>query len=107
MGAIPAPPPIKTISLSVSRAKNSPNGPEMVTLSPGFWAKMNDDIWPGVSALKDHKTSFPKWKPKPLEEILDCICDDGMDLLKKMFGTCRGAPTVGAEPWSGRSPEKP
>lgn len=45
----------------------------------------NDDIWPGVSALKDHKTSFPKWAPKPLEEILDCICDDGMDLLKKML----------------------
>jgi hypothetical protein len=31
----------------VSRAKNSPNGPETVTVSPGFSAKMYDDMMPG------------------------------------------------------------
>ena len=36
MGAIPAPPPMKHISLSVGRAKNSPNGPEITTSSPGL-----------------------------------------------------------------------
>ena len=35
-GAMPVPPPMNTISLSVSLAKNSPYGPAMVTLSPGF-----------------------------------------------------------------------
>ena len=39
-GAMPAPPPMKTISRSVGLAWNSPKGPEMVTLSPGFWSKM-------------------------------------------------------------------
>ena len=36
IGAIPAPPPMKTISAWVCLAKNSPNGPEIVTLSPGL-----------------------------------------------------------------------
>ena len=47
MGAIPAPPPIKTISEGVSLAKNSPNGPNTLTLSPGFRLKVQDDIKPG------------------------------------------------------------
>ncbi len=47
IGAIPAPPPINTISASVSFAKNSPNGPEMVTLSPGFNDQIYDDMTPG------------------------------------------------------------
>ncbi len=47
IGAMPAPPPMNTISLSVSRAKNSPKGPEMVTSSPGLRVNMYDDILPG------------------------------------------------------------
>ena len=47
MGAMPAPPPTKTISFFVSRAKNSPKGPEIVTSSPGFRLKMYDDMMPG------------------------------------------------------------
>ena len=46
-GAIPAPPPIRIISRSVSRAWNSPNGPETVTSSPAFNPKMKDDTLPG------------------------------------------------------------
>ena len=47
MGAMPAPPPMNTISLSVSLAKNSPNGPYTVTLSPGFRLNTHEDILPG------------------------------------------------------------
>jgi hypothetical protein len=47
IGAMPAPPPMKHISLSVSLAKNSPYGPEIVTSSPGLRLKMYDDIMPG------------------------------------------------------------
>ncbi|MNV83679.1 hypothetical protein D3C71_1774970 [compost metagenome] len=36
IGAIPAPPPMKTISASVSLAKNSPKGPYTAILSPGL-----------------------------------------------------------------------
>ncbi len=36
IGAMPAPPPMKTISASVSLAKNSPKGPYTVILSPGL-----------------------------------------------------------------------
>ena len=47
IGAMPAPPPMKIISASVSLAKNSPNGPYTVTLSPGLRLNTQDDIWPG------------------------------------------------------------
>ena len=40
MGAMPAPPPIKIISASVSLAKNSPKGPKIVILSPFFRLKI-------------------------------------------------------------------
>ena len=26
--------------------------------------------WPGVSALKDYKETFPKWNPRPLQVCL-------------------------------------
>ena len=44
---MPAPPPTNTISASVSLAKNSPNGPEISTSSPGLRPKMYEDIFPG------------------------------------------------------------
>ena len=44
---MPAPPPTKTISASVSLAKNSPNGPKTLTLSPGLRPKVQEDINPG------------------------------------------------------------
>ena len=51
IGAIPAPPPTKTISFGVSLAKNSPNGPNTLTLSPGFRLKVQDDIIPGGKSV--------------------------------------------------------
>ena len=47
IGAMPAPPPMKHISRSVSRAKNSPYGPETVTSSPGFRLKIHELMMPG------------------------------------------------------------
>ena len=47
IGAIPAPPPMNTISALVSFAKNSPNGPYTITLSPGFRLNVQLDILPG------------------------------------------------------------
>ena len=47
IGAIPAPPPMKSISASVSLAKNSPNGPEIVTSSPGLSPNRYAVILPG------------------------------------------------------------
>ena len=47
IGAMPAPPPMKHISLFVSRAKNSPNGPDTVTSSPGFRLKTYELMMPG------------------------------------------------------------
>lgn len=44
-----------------------------------------EEVWPGVSELKDHKPTFPQWKKRPLEEVVDCIDPDGMDLLKRML----------------------
>ena len=44
---MPAPPPLKSISASVSRAKNSPNGPEIVTSSPGLSPNRYAVILPG------------------------------------------------------------
>ena len=51
MGAIPAPPPTNTISFVVSFAKNSPKGPNTLTLSPGFKLKVQEDITPGGKSV--------------------------------------------------------
>ncbi len=47
IGAMPAPPPTNTISASVSRAKNSPNGPDTTAVSPGLSEKIHDETTPG------------------------------------------------------------
>ena len=44
---MPAPPPMKTISAEVFFAKNSPNGPKTLTLSPGLRLNVQEDIRPG------------------------------------------------------------
>ena len=52
IGAIPAPPPTNTISLSVGLIKNSPYGPDTITLSPGLREKMYDEQTPGFTGIK-------------------------------------------------------
>jgi serine/threonine protein kinase len=45
----------------------------------------NDEIWPGVSSYIDYKTTFPKWSPQSLSNILSNLESDGIDLLAKML----------------------
>ena len=29
----------------------------------------NEQVWPGISQLPDFKDNFPKWKPRPWEQV--------------------------------------
>jgi len=40
-----------------------------------------EEIWPGLSELRDFKDAFPKWKPKPWNEIVSNMDSLGLDLL--------------------------
>src|SRR5690606_11827063 len=51
-GAIPAPPPIYTISRSVGLMWNSPYGPEIYTLSPVFLEKTKEEQTPGLTSIQ-------------------------------------------------------
>ena len=43
----------------------------------------NEDTWPGVSQLKDYKTTFPNWCPNPIQNVVANLNLDaaGLDLL--------------------------
>lgn len=45
----------------------------------------NDEIWPGVTTLKDWKPTFPQWHRQPLELTLPTLCAEGVDLLGQMI----------------------
>ncbi len=45
----------------------------------------NEDLWPGVSKLKDYKDFFPQWKRKSLAEVWPELSENGADLLEKML----------------------
>jgi len=50
----------------------------------------NNDVWSGVSDLPEYKPSFPKWKPKPLDTVVNCegqvlVEKDAVDLLKQLL----------------------
>lgn len=44
-----------------------------------------EETWPGVSAYRDFKTTFPKWGPKPMSKVCPDLCPEGLDLLGKML----------------------
>eukprot|EP00891_Asterochloris_glomerata_P004218 jgi/Astpho2/4218/fgenesh1_pm.00064_%23_14_t len=45
-----------------------------------------DEItWPGVSALKDYKETFPKWHPRPLQDLAPNLGPAGLNLLNQML----------------------
>eukprot|EP00457_Paulinella_chromatophora_P006637 gb/GEZN01006656.1/.p1 GENE.gb/GEZN01006656.1/~~gb/GEZN01006656.1/.p1 ORF type:complete len:325 (+),score=30.12 gb/GEZN01006656.1/:56-1030(+) len=46
-----------------------------------------EELWPGVTKLKDFKATFPQWEPRPLSEIIEgsSMDEHGLDLLTKMF----------------------
>ena len=43
----------------------------------------SEDIWPGVTKLRDYKTTFPKWPSIPLQNLVSNLNLDvfGLDLL--------------------------
>ncbi|KAK2080071.1 Cyclin-dependent kinase A-1 [Prototheca wickerhamii] len=41
--------------------------------------------WPGVSLLPDYNTLFPKWRPKPLQELVPGLDAQGLDLLSRLL----------------------
>ncbi|KAG0367884.1 Cyclin-dependent kinase catalytic subunit [Gamsiella multidivaricata] len=45
----------------------------------------SESIWPGVEGLKDWKSTFPDWKPKPLRQIVPQLSKDGINLLSQML----------------------
>ena len=44
-----------------------------------------EEIWPGVSAYRDFKPTFPKWQPSDLAAAVPGLCPKGLDLLAKML----------------------
>eukprot|EP01130_Rhizamoeba_saxonica_P008850 TRINITY_DN3585_c0_g1_i1.p1 TRINITY_DN3585_c0_g1~~TRINITY_DN3585_c0_g1_i1.p1 ORF type:complete len:286 (-),score=47.55 TRINITY_DN3585_c0_g1_i1:50-907(-) len=45
----------------------------------------NDQVWPGVSQLRDFKPTFPQWKGRPLQQILLGAEPTAIDLIANMM----------------------
>ncbi|MED6205217.1 Cell division control protein 2 [Stylosanthes scabra] len=45
----------------------------------------NEDTWPGVTSLPDFKSTFPKWPPKELANVVPNLDPAGLDLLSSML----------------------
>lgn len=45
----------------------------------------DEHCWPGVRELPDWKETFPKWRPRPLQEIAPTLDPLGLDLLSRML----------------------
>lgn len=45
----------------------------------------NEEIWPGVTTLKDWKPTFPQWPRLDLKATLPSLDDDGLNLLSQMI----------------------
>ena len=43
-----------------------------------------EEMWPGVSSLKDYRTTFPNFSAQPLESVVN-LDEMGIDLLKRML----------------------
>jgi len=44
-----------------------------------------DSVWPGVSALPDFKSTFPRWSQIPMDKHVPNLDSKGIDLLDKML----------------------
>eukprot|EP00826_Nyctotherus_ovalis_P059481 TRINITY_DN8274_c0_g1_i9.p1 TRINITY_DN8274_c0_g1~~TRINITY_DN8274_c0_g1_i9.p1 ORF type:complete len:314 (-),score=106.80 TRINITY_DN8274_c0_g1_i9:79-1020(-) len=44
-----------------------------------------ETIWPGVSSLKDYKTTFPNWHAIPLNKLIPTAEPAALDLISKML----------------------
>ncbi|KAK1943964.1 Cyclin-dependent kinase 1 [Phytophthora citrophthora] len=45
----------------------------------------NEAMWPGVSTLPDYKTTFPQWRPQPLNKVVPQLDRVGLDLLSRLL----------------------
>mgnify|MGYP000953408498 FL=1 len=47
----------------------------------------NENSWPGVSQLKDYKSTFPNWLPSPIESVVNNLNLDksGLELLNVLL----------------------
>ena len=45
----------------------------------------NEDIWPGVSSLRDYKSTFPEWEKQSMKKFVPDLDENGVDLLEKML----------------------
>jgi serine/threonine protein kinase len=44
-----------------------------------------EETWPGVTKLKDFKSTFPRWNKEDLSTINTHMSTEGLDLLDKML----------------------
>jgi len=47
----------------------------------------DEKTWPGVTSLKDYKSTFPNWSPSPIQKVVANLNLDaaGLDLLNRML----------------------
>ncbi|KOC65758.1 Cyclin-dependent kinase 2 [Habropoda laboriosa] len=45
----------------------------------------DENIWPGVSQLRDYTSMFPRWEPRCLDEVVPSFDSDAKDLLLKLL----------------------
>lgn len=45
----------------------------------------NEEVWPGVSALPDFKSTFPQWEKRPWADVVPTLCAQGRDLLGQLL----------------------
>ncbi|CAD1469756.1 hypothetical protein QLX08_009971 [Tetragonisca angustula] len=45
----------------------------------------DENIWPGVSQLRDYTSMFPRWEPRSLDEVVPSFDSDAKDLLLRLL----------------------
>ncbi|CAL7937435.1 unnamed protein product [Xylocopa violacea] len=45
----------------------------------------DENIWPGVTQLRDYTSMFPRWEPRCLDEVVPSFDSDAKDLLLKLL----------------------
>jgi len=45
----------------------------------------NEDTWPGVTRLSNYQDTFPSWRPKPIQQLIETDDPNAVDLLRQML----------------------
>lgn len=59
--------------------------PDLVILCVRLLGTPTTEIWPGLTQMPDFKTTFPRWAPQSLPEILPEMDERALHLLKAML----------------------